>query len=422
MLHKRFFSSLSFRLQSIAIFLSLVGLGFGYKTYEHVKRDFGVQAAATFYHDFLLQIAIALVVNVLVAVALYFITTRPIKTLGEVMRAITENKLDIEVPYTKQTTEIGSMARKVEIFKKNAIEKKKLEQDQEAQQQRMAEEKKRATHELANRFEREVQNILEEVIHEVEHVRTLSDRMAAVIDGTSKKAIVVAGTVDSTTHNVSNVAGAAEEMSVTANEVAQQINQSAQAVKLVVEANDSANQVAGTLENAMAKIDEIVTMIQNIAGQINLLALNATIESARAGEAGKGFAVVASEVKGLAGQTARATEEISTQIEGIQTITRQVMGALTSINESVSRVDNASSSISASIQQQTAATSEIARNISHVAGSAQQILSDIEGVKKDTLDATSCARESLTAITSLQSSSNRLSQAVSNFLSEVRAA
>lgn len=123
---RKFFSSLTIRLQATAVFLSLVGVAFGYKTYLHVKQEFGVDSAATFYNDFLLQIGIAVVVNIVVALVLYQITTKPIKRLGEVMRALTQNQLEAEVPYVTQATEIGSMARKVEVFKKMRLKNSRL--------------------------------------------------------------------------------------------------------------------------------------------------------------------------------------------------------------------------------------------------------------------------------------------------------
>lgn len=277
-------------------------------------------------------------------------------------------------------------------------------------------------HSLADRFEREVQTIIECVIEEVEQVKSLSERINTMISGATEKAASVASIAENTSQNVSTVASAAEEMSATAREVAGQITKSTDSVREAVSANDDAKKIAMVLEKSTSKIGEIVTLIQNIAGQINLLALNATIESARAGEAGKGFAVVASEVKNLASQTGKATDEISGQIVDIQAVSKQVMEALLSINGSVGQMENASTTIASAISQQTSATTEIARNINTVAGSTQQISEDIVGVKQASVDANQCANDALKAVVLLQSNANRLNGAVQSFLSEVRAA
>jgi methyl-accepting chemotaxis protein len=419
---KKLYSSLSFRLQATAIFLSLVGVAFGIKTYLHVKEEFGHEAAEVFYSDLMLQLGVGLVVNVIVAVVLYQITTKPIKTLGEVMRQLTVNELDVDVPYTTQPTEIGSMARKVEIFKKNALEKVALEQHQKEMEEQARLEKKRAMETLATHFELQVQVITEEVMNEVEKVKTLSEQMSDIIRNNTKKTEAAATGAEYTSRNVNTVASAAEEMSSSVREVAGQIEKSGNSVKEAVTANESANQVAAMLGTAANKIGEIVNLIQSIAGQINLLALNATIESARAGEAGKGFAVVANEVKNLATQTGKATDEISSQVDNIQEVAKQVMQALATISRSIEQVDNYAISISAAINQQSTATDEIAQSIASAATSTHQISSDIIDVNAASTTASQCAENALQAVNVLMSNTARLNDAMESFLREVRAA
>ena len=419
---KKLLSSLTVRLQATAIFLSFVGIVFGIKTYLHVKEKFGVEAAEVFYTDLMWQLGIGLVVNVVVAVVLYRITTKPIKTLGEVMRALTVNKLDIEVPYIAQATEIGSMARKVEIFKKNAIEKVALEQRQKETEAKLQIEKKKAMEDLANRFEFQVQVIIEEVVAEVDKVKALSEQMSSVIHGANQKSSAAADSAEYTSRNVNTVASAAEEMSSSVREVANQIAKSSHSVKAAVVANQSANQVAAMLGEAANKIGEIVHLIQSIAGQINLLALNATIESARAGEAGRGFAVVANEVKVLATQTGQATDEIASQVVNIQEVAKQVMTALTTINSSIRQVDDYSTQISSAMSQQSVATDEIAQNIASAATRTQQISTDIVDVNTASTTAAECAASSLEAVHVLVANTGRLNEAMVSFLKDVRAA
>jgi methyl-accepting chemotaxis protein len=415
----KLFASLSLRLQATAIFLSFVGIVFGIKSYLHVKHEFGANAAEIFYGDLILQIGVSIVLNILVAVVLYQITTKPIKNISEAMRALTQNQLDNNVPYTSQSTEIGGM---VEIFKKNALEKVALEQRQKESEKQAQLDKKKAMNDLANRFEFQVQVIIEEVANEVDKVKALSEEMSAIIQGTSSKTGAAANAAEYTSRNVNTVASAAEEMSSSVREVANQINRSSHSVKAAVSANQSANQVAAMLGDAANKIGEIVNLIQSIAGQINLLALNATIESARAGEAGRGFAVVANEVKTLATQTGKATDEIASQVVNIQEVAKQVMAALGTISSSIAQVDDYSVQISAAMSQQSAATDEIAQNIASAATRTQQISTDILDVNTASKSAAECATSALEAVNVLVGNTERLNAAMETFLADVRAA
>jgi methyl-accepting chemotaxis protein len=419
---RRLLSSITVRLQSTCIFLSVVGVAFGVKSYWHIREQFGIEASQPFYHDLLMQVGAALVVNIIVALVLYQIVTKPIKVLGETMRALTQNKLDVGVPYVNQSTEIGSMARKVEVFKNNAIEKVELEKKQQENEKRMQAEKKKAMQDLANNFENRVQGIINEVISTVTGLKSTSQEMSSAIDNANNKASTVAQTAEATSHNVNSVASSVEEMSATVREVANQITHSTQSVKEAVQAKDRANQVSETLEQAATKIGEIVELILAIAGQINLLALNATIESARAGEAGKGFAVVANEVKSLANQTTKATDDISNQVVNIQSVSKQVIQSLATINDAIHEVDELSSSISESIRQQTAATNEIAQNMVSAAQRTTQISTDIGDVRQASGVATESSQRVLDAVSVLSSQANKLQEEVGSFLREVKTA
>lgn len=418
----RLFSSLSARLQAVAIFLSFVGVAFGVKTYYHVLSQFGHEAAQTFYHDLLWQIGAALIVNAVVAVVLYQITTRPIKNLSDVMRRLTDGELELEIPYVAQQTEIGSMARKVEVFKQNAIQKVALEKQQKESEGLKRAEKKKAMEELATRFEMQVQVIIDEVAAEVSKVRQLAEQMNQIIQQNSGKTSAAATDAEHTSRNVNTVATAAEQVSSSVREVADKIQQSSQSVKSAVVANQSASEVAALLGQAAERVGQIVSLIQSIAGQINLLALNATIESARAGEAGKGFAVVANEVKNLANQTNTATQEIATQVVNIQDVAKQVVGALASINQSITQVDSFAMAISSAIEQQRGATDEIANNISGAAQRTQKISQDILEVNAASSTASTCAEQAMAAVNVLSTNTARLQAAMGSFLADVRAA
>ena len=166
----------------------------------------------------------------------------------------------------------------------------------------------------------------------------------------------------------------------------------------------------------------MVELINSIAGQTNLLALNATIEAARAGEAGRGFAVVASEVKVLAEQTAKATDEISQQISGIQAATRESVGAIKEIGDTIGLMSEISSTIAAAVEEQGAATQEISRNVQQAAQGTSQVSSNITDVQHGASETGSASSQVLSAARSLSSESNRLKLEVGKFLDTVRAA
>src|SRR5258708_9437133 len=189
----------------------------------------------------------------------------------------------------------------------------------------------------------------------------------------------------------------------------------------VQEATDTNNSVNGLL-NAAQKIGDVVELINNIASQTNLLALNATIEAARAGEAGRGFAVVASEVKGLATQTAKATDEIATQIADMQGATRDAVTAIQNIGRTIGRIDEISTAIAAAVQQQGATTGNIATNGQQAAGGTDDVTNNIAGVSQAVGEAGEAARQVLGGAAELATQSELLRTEVDRFLERVRAA
>ncbi|MHA1598339.1 MAG: methyl-accepting chemotaxis protein, partial [Alphaproteobacteria bacterium] len=187
------------------------------------------------------------------------------------------------------------------------------------------------------------------------------------------------------------------------------------------ETERSNEQVQG-LATAAQKIGEVVELISDIAEQTNLLALNATIEAARAGDAGKGFAVVASEVKNLANQTAKATEEISAQIGGIQGATRDAVEAIGGITSIIDEINEITSAIAAAVEEQGAATQEIARNVEQASAGTSEVTVNITGVNQAADDTGKAATEVLSAVGTLTTQSDKLSKEVSGFLKDIKAA
>jgi methyl-accepting chemotaxis protein len=188
-----------------------------------------------------------------------------------------------------------------------------------------------------------------------------------------------------------------------------------------VEQAQANREIVEGLAQAATRIGAVVDLITDIASQTNLLALNATIEAARAGDMGKGFAVVAGEVKSLANQTARATEEISQQIAGVQGATREAVAAIETISTTIGRVSEISAAISAAVEEQGAATREIARNVEEAAQGTGEVTANIVDVGRAIAAVGDAATDVLGEATELTTQAERLAAEVDAFIARVRA-
>jgi methyl-accepting chemotaxis protein len=218
------------------------------------------------------------------------------------------------------------------------------------------------------------------------------------------------------------VAAAAEELSASVKEISQQVSQSTEVARQAVGDAERTNATVQVLSSGAEKIGEVVQLIHSIATQTNLLALNATIEAARAGDGGRGFAVVAAEVKALANQTAKATEDISAQVEAMQATTNEAVLAINGITQTIARMSEITLSISSAVEEQNGATSEIARNIHSVAAGSSEIRVNIGGVSTAAAATGTAAGEVLTNARELENQSDMLRVAVDEFLTKMRAA
>jgi methyl-accepting chemotaxis protein len=234
---------------------------------------------------------------------------------------------------------------------------------------------------LADTFEREVGAVVDAVATSAERLQASARELSGAAATSGAEAAAVAEAGGRATADVQSVAAAAEEMAASVTEISRRVGEAAEvASRAVAEARQTDATVQG-LSDAAARIGDVVRLIGDIAGQTNLLALNATIEAARAGEAGKGFAVVASEVKSLAGQTAKATEEIGRQIAEMQGATAQAVTAIRGIGATVERTSEIATTIAAAVEEQGSATREIARSAAQVAEATSTVASRIQGVR-----------------------------------------
>lgn len=363
-------------------------------------------------------------VFVVVLIAFLYLTgstiTRPIAYLTTVMEKLADGDLDVEVE-TGRRDELGKMAVAVQVFKDNAGEKIRLEQEQEASKQRAEEEKRQTMMEMADRFERQVKQVVDGVSSSATEMQATAQQMSATAEETTQQSASVAAASDEATANVQTVAATAEELSASIAEIGRQVNQSATIAANAVEEAETTNDTVQGLAEAASKIGDVVKLINEIAGQTNLLALNATIEAARAGEAGKGFAVVAGEVKNLANQTAKATEDISEQITAIQNETNDAVGAIERIRDVITEVNEIATTIATAVEQQGVSTQEIARNVQQAARGTQDVNQNIESVSKAAGETGAAANQVLTASQEMSRQAEGLRGEVDKFLQEVRA-
>ena len=370
--------------------------------------------------------AILLVLVLLASISafyvLFFKVTSPLKAMTEAMNELASGHNDIDIPSTGKPDEMGVMAEAVQVFKTNALERIRLEEQQKAAEMQAEEDKKRAMNDLANSFEGRVQGIIETVASAATELSSTAEHMTGIM---SESAQTVQSTTDEaaqTSHNVQSVASAAEEMSATTQEITQQMERANELVTNSVKVVEDADNQAQKLSDASNRVKEVTELISDIASQINLLALNATIESARAGEAGKGFAVVASEVKNLATQTDKSIQEIGQVIGEMREASDDIVESLGGVKKSVEDIAESSNNVSASVEQQSVATNEIAANMQSASQGAQEISRNLSEVSSNASQSQASSSEVLSAANELSQQAESLQKEVGAFLNEVRSA
>ncbi len=268
-------------------------------------------------------------------------------------------------------------------------------------------------------FRNHAETLLQTVARSASVMRSTAANLFTASGHTSQRAESAVQTSNEASANVKTAAVAADELSTSIAEIGQRLNQTNEVVRVAVGEAQMTNQDIGALAHGAQKIGDVTKLIQNIAAQTNLLALNATIEAARAGEAGRGFAVVASEVKSLAVQTAKATEDISSQILGVQNSIGKAVEAIGRIAIRMQEIDNHSSAVAAAVQQQSAATDEISQNVTSAADGAKLIVSVLSEVAGATTETQRSAQTVLTASESVEEAAANLHSEVEIFLTKV---
>ncbi|MEM6710863.1 MAG: methyl-accepting chemotaxis protein [Pseudomonadota bacterium] len=350
------------------------------------------------------------------------IALRLLSPLSTRMRLVAEGDLNADIPQPKGNNEVAEMAKSLVFFRDNIIEMKANEAESDGRAQRMEADKRQSMKDMADGFEANVEGVVAAVSAAADTMVGLADTLSNTARSAGTRTNEVVSASEEATGNVQTVAAASEEMTNSLAEVSQRVSQSAQMTDGAARKTVATTETVAKLSSSAQTIGDVISMISDIAEQTNLLALNATIEAARAGEAGKGFAVVASEVKGLASQTAKATEQISAQITGMQTDTTAVVEAIEEIGGMIEELNTGSSSIAAAVEEQHSSTQEIARNTQNAAQGTQQVTKNIGAVSEAIDQTEKVASEVKDASSKLVSEADRLRDNVREFLSTVRAA
>jgi methyl-accepting chemotaxis protein len=275
---------------------------------------------------------------------------------------------------------------------------------------------------LAETFGAKIGPLVGQVTKQATTLKDTAASMSTAADRTNSLTAAVAVAAEQASVNVQTVASATEELHSSVLEISRQVNQSTKITAAAVEATHRSNATVQGLSAAAQKIGDVVKLISGIASQTNLLALNATIEAARAGEAGKGFAVVAAEVKGLANQTATATENIASQVAEMRTAVADAVGSIEGISNTITMLSEIATAIASAVEEQGAATQEIARNVQEAARGTDQVSSNISGVNQAARDTGSAAGLVLASANDLGTQAETLRVDVGEFLARIKAA
>lgn len=345
----------------------------------------------------------------------------PLNGMTSAMATMAQGQWRTEVPGIDRTDEIGLMAKSVAVFRNNGIENERLTAAQKSGEQIERQRRAEALTSIVFEFDDTMSETVRTITSAATELQVTAQSMAQNASRTLEKANSAKSTSGEASTNVQAVASAAEEMSASISEISLQVSASRDAAERAVAAAETANTQVSGLVNAAQKIGDVVRLINDIAGQTNLLALNATIEAARAGVAGRGFAVVATEVKALAGQTAKATEEISGSISQIQSVIARSADSITSIGNIIGEISQKTGAMAAAIEEQNAATAEIARNVQGAARGTQDAARDAASVGESVGETGAAAAQVLGASSGLLRQAEAMRSQMGAFVRQVKA-
>jgi methyl-accepting chemotaxis protein len=347
----------------------------------------------------------------------------PITAMCKAMRELAGGNFDVVLPGLGRSDELGEMAGAVEEFKMQAVAKAERDASAQDAQNRASSAASRAELiRFADGFEAAVGAIVSKVSASAVKLETAAGTLTRTAETTQSLSSRVAGTSEQASSDMQSVATATEELSASVDEIGRRVRESNKIAEAAVQQAQQTDGRIGKLSRAAQEIGDVVKLITAIAEQTNLLALNATIEAARAGDAGRGFAVVAAEVKSLASQTAKATDEISSHITGMQGATQESVAAIKEIGGTIGQISTIASTIASAVEQQSSATQEIARSVQNVAQGTHEAAANIMQVNRGATETGSASEEVLNSAKTLSSESARLREELDRFMANIRAA
>ncbi|WP_288902401.1 methyl-accepting chemotaxis protein [uncultured Sneathiella sp.] len=407
------------------------------------------QLSATLMQQLLLTGAALLGIMLLTGFLLARYIGRPLNRLTHAMLSLAEGDNDVVIDGLDRKDDVGDMSRAVQVFQANAAKMKALEIQREtdaqekaaAEEERRREEIRRAEEEkqrdqesaakstaerigfaqsIAQKLESTVNSVAQQIMGAAEVMEAKAKGMVTSAADTDRHSTAIAAASEQAAGNVSGVAAAAEELSVSLQEITRQVDASAKLSRETMDVAETTDEVVGKLASSAGEIGNVIELIGNIASQTNLLALNATIEAARAGEAGKGFAVVASEVKGLASQTTSATEQITRQIDDMQSATSEAVDAIKQIEEMIVRINETVQAMAAALEEQSTATQEITQNVQQASASTEEVSRSVLMVSNMASSSGNSATQLLDSVGELNQFSAKLREEVNAVLKDIR--
>jgi methyl-accepting chemotaxis protein len=365
---------------------------------------------------------IAALIILLATILLVRQVTKPLKAVAGTLTVLADGRTDVEVQYADRADEIGVIARTIDIFRTNRIERRQLEADRLNAEKAATEQRKAELRQFVEAFRTKIGGIIEQVMNSSHRFEKDAQQLSVTAHSTAEMSGQSADASRQASEHVRSAATASDELAHSITEISRRVQDSNSVAADAVKQASATDERMAELSAAGDRIGDVVKLITSIAEQTNLLALNATIEAARAGDAGRGFAVVAQEVKNLAGQTAKATDEISSHIVNMQRATGESVEAIKAIGQTIERISEITTSISAAVEEQGAATQNIAHGVQAAAGGTLDVAENIERVARDAGATEATSGQMLQSAKGLSEVSIHLRDAVEEFLDSVRAA
>ncbi|WFU75457.1 methyl-accepting chemotaxis protein [Bradyrhizobium sp. CB2312] len=345
---------------------------------------------------------------------------RPVKAMTIAMEHLASGQTSTVVPALDRADEIGAMAKSLHVFKDNMIEAERLRAGQRELEERSATDRRKLMDQMAIEFQAGTRASLDAAGLSAADMRRISKELAVLADGVARESTLGANAALETASKIQAVAAATEQLTASIEQIDRQVIQSA---RIAEQTQLEATRVDSTIKDlseAAKTIEDVVQLISSIASQTNLLALNAAIEAARAGDAGRGFAVVAAEVKALASQTAKATEQIASQVTTIQDKTMNAVEAIEGISHTIEGLGKIAAEVTFAVSQQGGATREIALNIQRMADGTESVSRTISGVNRAAIETGTSASLALECADALNRHSAKLGADVDDFVGRLR--